>query len=141
MVDFKNQVLLVFPGQRARFIQKNVLVNLPLSVLQLASYLLERGFDTGIHDTRVDRPEEFRKKAASCLLAGFSCMTGQQIKHALAYARLFKEINPGAAVVFGGIHPSLFPEQTLQHPLVDFVVVGEGEESLFQLADHLRAGG
>jgi radical SAM superfamily enzyme YgiQ (UPF0313 family) len=43
-------------------------------------------------------------------------------------------------VVWGGIHPTLLPRQTLEHPLVDFVVEGEGEETLPELVAALVAG-
>jgi radical SAM superfamily enzyme YgiQ (UPF0313 family) len=41
-------------------------------------------------------------------------------------------------VIWGGIHPSLQPEASLQH--ADFVCVGEGEEPLSELATSLHIG-
>lgn len=64
-------------------------------------------------------------------LLGISSMTGFQIKKGLeisAYVRKRSNI----PIVWGGIHPSILPEQTLEHPLVDAVVVGEGEELLIK---------
>jgi len=75
-------------------------------------------------------------------MAGISAMTAQ-VPHALALTRRIKKTHPQLPVVWGGIHPSLFPEQTVAHPLVDYVVVGEGEEPLVSLLSgkqHPRVG-
>ncbi len=38
-----------------------------------------------------------------------------------------------APVVWGGIHPSLLPEQTLGNANIDIVVEGEGDETFWNL--------
>jgi radical SAM superfamily enzyme YgiQ (UPF0313 family) len=43
-------------------------------------------------------------------------------------------------VVWGGIHASLLPEQTLNNPYVDIVVIGEGEVTLLELVKTLEGG-
>jgi len=43
-------------------------------------------------------------------------------------------------VVWGGVHCSLLPEQTLQNENVDIVVQGEGEETFFELVKALEQG-
>ncbi len=40
-------------------------------------------------------------------------------------------------VVFGGIHPTLSPEDVIGLDVVDFVIVGEGEQALLELAENL----
>ncbi|MCZ7584697.1 MAG: hypothetical protein M5R36_15920 [Deltaproteobacteria bacterium] len=45
---------------------------------------------------------------------------------------------PGVPLIWGGVHPSLLPLETAAHPLVDFVVWGEGEPALVDLLDALR---
>jgi len=48
-----------------------------------------------------------------------------------------KEILPSIKVVFGGHHVSALKEKTLfDFPVIDFTVVGEGEESLSELIEH-----
>lgn len=46
----------------------------------------------------------------------------------------------GKPIVFGGIHPSAVPEEVLKYPFVDYVIRGEGELALAELADSLSAG-
>jgi len=45
-----------------------------------------------------------------------------------------------ALVVLGGTHVTLNPEETLAHPAVDVVCVGEGEHPLLELAEAMDAG-
>ncbi len=40
---------------------------------------------------------------------------------------------PGIPIIFGGIHPTLTTEKVLEQDSVDFAVVGEGEECLYEL--------
>jgi radical SAM superfamily enzyme YgiQ (UPF0313 family) len=42
-------------------------------------------------------------------------------------------------IVWGGVHPTVCPEESLDH--ADFACVGEGEESLVELADAIEGGG
>jgi len=41
-------------------------------------------------------------------------------------------------IVFGGPHPTAVPDNVLQHPFVDFVIAGEGEEALSELVNNLE---
>lgn len=113
---------------------------LPASVLSLAGPLMAAGYSVKIIDQRVS--ENWRKALLSALkekplLVGFSAMTGIQIKNALEATRFVKE-NSGVPVVWGGVHPTLLPEQTLENPFIDFVVLGEGEVVMVKLADALK---
>jgi radical SAM superfamily enzyme YgiQ (UPF0313 family) len=40
--------------------------------------------------------------------------------------------------VWGGVHPSLLPEQCLNEPFVDIVCIGEGEETIVEIAQALE---
>lgn len=53
---------------------------------------------------------------------GWACDIAQEIK---------KRLN--AKVVFGGVHPTLLPEQSIKHHFVDFVIRGEGELPFLEL--------
>ncbi|MDX1779171.1 MAG: radical SAM protein, partial [Thermodesulfobacteriota bacterium] len=41
-------------------------------------------------------------------------------------------------IVFGGVHPTSVPEHVISQPSVDFVVVGEGEAAMIDLANNLN---
>jgi radical SAM superfamily enzyme YgiQ (UPF0313 family) len=119
---------------------------IPLPVLFLASYLVPRGFsvkvvDMELYDSR-DEGDLLTQYVPSARFVGISAMTAQ-VHHGLALTKRVKEICDEVPVIWGGIHASLLPEQTVAHPLVDYVVRGEGEESLFCLLsgkDHPHIG-
>lgn len=67
-------------------------------------------------------------------------MTGQQIKWGLEAARIVRQADPSIPLVWGGVHPTILPEQTLANPLVDLVAVGEGELTTLELSRALRGG-
>ena len=58
----------------------------------------------------------------------------------LETARAAKRAAPGATVVLGGCHPTLYPERPLADPAVDAVVVGEGEMAMAEIAAALAEG-
>ena len=45
---------------------------------------------------------------------------------------------PGVKLIWGGDHPSLFPEECIK--FLDFVCIGEGEEALLELVERLSNG-
>lgn len=55
------------------------------------------------------------------------------VNNALAIAAFAKEHFPGVKIVFGGVHPTVMPDEVLKHPQVDFVVIDEGEETMKEL--------
>ncbi len=64
---------------------------------------------------------------------GFSCTTATFLDGE-RLARLAKETVPAIRTVFGGVHVSALGEEILdRYPAVDYLVVGEGEETLRQL--------
>jgi anaerobic magnesium-protoporphyrin IX monomethyl ester cyclase len=116
----------------------------PLSLISIATFLLGR-YDVRIIDQGVDaewrRTLERELSAGSCVCTGISTMTGPQIGTALEAGALVRSLAPELPIVWGGVHPSLLPEETLHHDLVDIVVVGDGEETFAELVETLRDGG
>jgi len=52
-------------------------------------------------------------------------------------ALIEKEFGGRTKIIWGGIHPTLFPEQTLEDDAVDHVITGKGEEEIVSLMDEL----
>ncbi|MCS7280054.1 MAG: B12-binding domain-containing radical SAM protein [Desulfobacterota bacterium] len=66
-------------------------------------------------------------------LIGFSVLTNQY-KYASEIAkRLKKKLE--TPIIFGGIHPTMDPIETLKNPHVDYICMGEGEEAILELAN------
>ncbi len=59
--------------------------------------------------------------------SGLTCMSGPQIRYGLEFAAKVRAEHPRVPIVWGGVHPTLLPEQTAASELVDVVVRGEGE--------------
>lgn len=114
---------------------------MPLPLLNVATHLVGEGYKFTIIDQRVDVDwkqqliDAVRKKP---ICVGISSMTGSQIMGGLEAAAVIRETN-GTPIVWGGVHPSLFPRETLSDPLVDYVVVNEGEETFPELVRAIEA--
>lgn len=111
----------------------------PLGLLYVAAGLQQGGYSVRIIDSGTCA--DWRAALAEAigpetLCAGVGVMTGFQISGALEFAAAVKAIRP-LPVIWGGLHPSIMPEQTAAHPLVDVVVVGEGERRMRAIVDRL----
>ncbi len=71
-------------------------------------------------------------------LLAVSVMPGPQMRAAIPLCRDFRQKHPGVPIVWGGYFPSLYPDAALNAHYVDYVVRGQGEETLVELLDVLR---
>ncbi|MDT8335502.1 MAG: radical SAM protein [Desulfurivibrionaceae bacterium] len=113
----------------------------PLGLAGIAAYLEREGFSADIIDCYAHPDSDalildyIREKRPA--FTGFSCTTSS-FHDGVRIAELVKAELAGVRAVFGGVHVSAMQEKVLEDfPVVDFVVVGEGEETLTEL---LRAG-
>ena len=96
--------------------------NKGLMLPQLALYILE-GLTPEEHEIRIIEEEsELVDLEQECDLVGISCMTANAPR-AYELCREFKK--RGKTVLLGGVHPTILPEEALEH--ADCVVVGEAE--------------
>jgi radical SAM superfamily enzyme YgiQ (UPF0313 family) len=96
--------------------------NKGLMMPQLALYILQ-GLTPPEHDvTIVEEETEDIDFDTDCSLIGISCMTANAPR---AYVLCEEFKKRGKTVVLGGVHPTILPEESLQH--ADSVVVGEAE--------------
>ncbi|PIV38714.1 MAG: hypothetical protein COS30_00575 [Candidatus Portnoybacteria bacterium CG02_land_8_20_14_3_00_45_8] len=113
----------------------------PLGLISLAAYI-RKDFEVEVFDLRlepVDKLCELVRKSQP-LAMGFSMLTGSCISQIIEVSRRIKQINPEIKIIVGGIHPTFFPKQTAQHPLIDFVVINEGEQIFLALLRALAGG-
>lgn len=73
------------------------------------------------------------------VVVGIQAMTFTLID-AIETARTVRRTVPGAVIVFGGPHPTLFPVETAALPQVDLVVRGEGEAPFARILEAVRGG-
>jgi anaerobic magnesium-protoporphyrin IX monomethyl ester cyclase len=117
----------------------NESIYVPLGLISLAAYI--RGdFDVEIIDLRfssVDKLCNLIEKERP-MAVGFSMLTGNCILQIIEASGKIKNIDSNVKIIVGGIHPTFFPKQTLEHPLIDFIVMNEGEETLKSLLNALK---
>lgn len=89
----------------------------------------------GGHDVRViieENPRKIARRLAKEEIAAFSVMTGMH-RWALKAASAIKD-EAGSLTLFGGPHPTFFPE-FINEEAVDIICRGEGEYAMLDLAD------
>jgi len=115
----------------------------PLGLLAISSLLDKEGYSISIvSQTLYDDPD--KKVLEGCKNAicfGITALTGYQIADGLRMARLVREAYPNLPIVWGGWHPTIEPETTLESPYVDILVRGEGERTFTELVHALEDGG
>ncbi len=109
-------------------------------VLSIASYLKSKGYNPSIFDCNLEQiseesfEKEFDRRYANATFSyiGFSSAT-QTVNLAYRQAQLLKNKYPQTTIVFGGAHASALPKDVLQHSFVDLVVMGEGEQTAYNI--------
>lgn len=106
-----------------------------LMMPQLALYILE-GLTPDAHSVKIIEEEvQAIDFGEPCDLVGISCMTANAPR-AYEVAAEFRAL--GKTVVMGGVHPTILPEESLQH--ADCVVIGEAEGVWEALLEDFSAG-
>ena len=126
----KKKVFLVYPHEKTHF------VRLSLSLLSIASSLEPAGYDVKIIDMRFQDPKKYDFKDA--LFVGLTSFTGSNLKSAIEFSKYIKKRYPNVPVVWGGVHASILPIQTISNDYVDIIVRGEGDLTAVELAKALE---
>lgn len=116
--------------------------SIPLGLGYVAAYLLERNYAVKIIDEEVDRIDREKIRALTSnekQLFGITSMT-PTIGRAYELADLIKSVFPKSTVVFGGIHPTVMPEEALNREAVDLVVSGEAEPIIEEIVVNHHSG-
>lgn len=105
-----------------------------VGLLSIASYLNAKGIKVKILDGARQKNflADLEKEILASDYVGLSVMT-TQLPGALKISRMIRKIKPSCKIIWGGTHPTFFPEQTAAHSLVDIAVYGEGEETFYEI--------
>lgn len=110
----------------------------PLGIMSIAAFLEARGIDTEIIDcygtplTGKELADEIIRRRPDGV--GFSCTTSSFLE-GYRIAELLKGMKPDLPVVFGGAHACSVGMPLLDSfPAIDYLVLGEGEQTMFELA-------
>lgn len=141
-IDHQN-ILLVHPlgyqaDAAAHDISRKANIMPPLGLASIAAYLDRAGLnslllDCYAHPDADGHLRELLRRERPGMI-GFSCTTAS-FHDSVRLAQLAKEELPGIRTVFGGAHVSALQEKVLEFsPLIDCAVIGEGEQTLLELA-------
>ena len=111
----------------------------PFSLLFLSYGLKKEGYNVNLYhiqDEEIDSAVDEIIKTKP-MFAGFSVITGLPTYYASEMSEQIKK-KSDIPVVWGGIHTSLLYKQCLNEKYIDFVVIGEGEETIVELADAIK---
>jgi anaerobic magnesium-protoporphyrin IX monomethyl ester cyclase len=115
----------------------------PLGLAYVAAALEKAGFHVDIVDNYLlEKPVDYIKQTVSRLDPQIVAITCSSItyRRCVETAKAVREVLPSCRVVVGGPHPTVMPDSMLQHPEIDYAVLGEGERAIVELATHITRG-
>lgn len=160
-----NKVLLINPPWYRLFGEESLYS--PLGLCYIGGVLEKHGFDVAIYNAdfktgtgfmsdvkltqnydkylynikNIDGPIwkeiEFVLSKQSPDIVGISVPTAKY-GSALNVSKLVKKLNPEIPVVWGGVHPTILPEEAIKNYDVDIIVRGEGENTFLDLVENIE---
>jgi anaerobic magnesium-protoporphyrin IX monomethyl ester cyclase len=117
---------------------------LPLSLLHLAA-ALEEDRVWRVVDGNVDPAPVQTALAALATrphaLVGVTVMPGPQVPTAIEISAAIRAAYPSLPIVWGGYFPTLYPDAAINAPYVDYVIRGQGEQTLVDLLARVSDAG
>ena len=134
------KVVLFIPN--SRWFAKRRWVLLPHSEMVLTS-IFKDSVDLHLIDANIEdlSDDESRGKIAEMnadvfLVSGISVEYSQQYHHAFALA---KDVTPNCITVFGGVYPTIMPDEALEDRNIDYIFIGPCEKRGPDFINHLLA--
>ena len=113
---------------------------LSMGYVLLGTILKEAGFKvkvlTGPNDADYESKLDKIIAEQTPLFVGFSVMT-PQVGKAYELSHRIKKLRPNIPIVWGGFHPTIFPDETVADPNIDIVAYGEGAPMIVSLAESI----
>jgi len=115
----------------------------PLGLAYVAAALEKAGFQVEILDNynlkKSSEQVKLEIKRLEPEIVGITCGS-VTYRRCIETAKAVKEVLPSCRIVIGGWQPSYRPESLLQYPEVDYLVMGEGERAMMELANNITKG-
>lgn len=153
-MKYAKRVLLIYPPMVYNKLQSRKTSVFPLGLGYIGSKL-ERAFDVKLLDMQLEGYDNERLLPSGATLYGLdnislyeyiqnyqphyvliSCVFSSMHNRALAIASIVKSFNRDIIVIIGGPHPSALPYMFTKDPNVDYVIIGEGERTVYDLLRH-----
>ena len=148
LVNWKNQneldVLLVAPPYPILYSSKAIKTPEysapPLGLAYIAAVLKENGYKVAIYDMHItvanpeDVIKEYRKTKPK--IVGITSTT-PTYPNAVIIAKLLKAWDNNIVIIVGGVHVTSLPAESLEICAFDYIAIGEGEQTMLNLANAL----
>ena len=152
----KTRILFIEPSLSASKNVKYLNHQVPMGFMYMANVLEKGGFEVKILDCplyykqkrKIDDnlikiglfPEQIEKeiKDFDPSIVGVSCSFTMFEKDSFDMIDLIKKINKNILLVVGGAHASANPHHVLRNKNIDFVVIGEGELTMLEIAQKYK---
>lgn len=106
-----------------------------LGIEFVSAYLSQRGIESNVLHGSVSIDNILREEPSAI---GFSVLASNY-EGSKRMSRELKEVNPNLKIIWGGPQASTFYDEVLSEGVVDYVVVGEGERTTFELMSALES--
>lgn len=145
-------VLFIHPGKQSAEYQdlarELTAVAPPVWTALLAHEVRNRGYEVSVHDANVQGWDDATARellsahdptlVVIMVYGHHPSASTQTMPAAGGIARDIKRLDPGRTVGMGGLHPSALPARTLAEEAVDYVIQGEGIDTIIGLLGHHR---
>lgn len=115
---------------------------IPYSCLYLAESLIKKRYSIAIFDNQIENIKKQIKEKVSEKTIGFGILAipGPQLKYAFEISKFIRENYPTKLIILGGARFRFWalPHSLIESNLIDFLLKGEGEQSLPQLLDSIK---
>ncbi|TKJ17688.1 hypothetical protein CEE44_04110 [Candidatus Woesearchaeota archaeon B3_Woes] len=115
-------------------------VNMPICLI--ASFLRKKGINVDILDAFFEdiSIEDTIEKISKYSIIGITVHSNVNLTDIKKIIKKLRSLRKNHKIVLGGHYPSYFPEKCINELDADFVIRGEGEESMFELIQCLQEG-
>ncbi len=115
----------------------------PIGLMYVAAALEKEGFEVQMLDNYLMKKTLLEVKQLiqkiKPQIVGITCGSATYPR-CIETARAIKEVEPNCRIIVGGWHASYMPDSLLANPEIDYVVMGEGERAISQLAGVISTG-
>jgi len=101
--------------------------NCALSIIYPGRSAEDAGHVVSFWDGRLDSEKDLWENIRRANVVAFSSLSGFQLGESMRLAKECRKRFPEKPIVWGGVHVTFQPIQSLRESFVDFVVLGEGE--------------
>ena len=140
-----NKIILFYPDCDPT--TQNKYYWLPYSILAVGSALTAANYEVILVDENSRQlGDDLEKKILLILkenendivFVGISSFIGYQIRRGLEFAKIVRSFDKNIPIVWGGWHPTILTDSTIENEYADFIIKGQGEYTITELADTLK---